>query len=343
MRRGMRPIRCFTLGDCAMVIIWLFFAALVYYFTATLNDLQPVDWAVFGSAVLCVASDRSSAGPIAMVAIPFYWLGMLLRIPAWTAVLLALGCSSILLMTYRTIHGSRADRENLRIGALLPMFVLFTPFVNSQIVHFTPHLYDALLLKTDFGVSAAVRRWVAADPVLMKFVVECYLGLPLAVVCAIAATSGRDRARLLWALCLASVFVMPCYFLLPAVGPIHAGQPNAFRNCMPSMHLTWAALLWINTRHGRSRWLFLVFAGITAVATLATGEHYAVDLAAAVPFTWAVCRMSCLANEWAMAGSLRALRVVLQPETAVRFLYSRMRAQPIRQESSSPAVADAYD
>jgi hypothetical protein len=343
MRRGTRPIRCFTLGDCALLMIWMLFAALVYYFTATLNDLPPVDWAVFGGAVLCVANDRSSAAPIAMIAIPFYWLGALLRIPPWTAVLLALGCSGVLLMTYRTIRGSRADRENLRIGALLPMFVLFTPIVNSHIVHFTPHLYDVLLLKADFGVSAAVRGWVAAYPALMKVVVECYIGLPLAVIFAIAATSGSDRARLLWSLCLASVLVMPCYVLMPAVGPIHVGQPNAFRNCMPSMHLTWAALLWINTRHRRSRWLFLVFIGITAVATLATGEHYAIDLAAAIPFTWAVYRMSSLANEWAMAGSLRALQAILQPEIAFRLLYSRMRAHPVRQESSSPVVVDAYE
>ena len=341
MREGTSRIRCFTLGDCALVMIWLLFTALVYCGTASVNDFPPLDWAIFGGAVLCVAADRLNVAPLAVIAIPFLGLGKLMGIPVWTAAFLALGSSGILLMTYRTIHGGWAERENLRIGAVLPIFVLFTPFANGQIVHLTPHLYDALLLKADFGVSSAMRGWIMIHPVLLKIVDECYLGLPLAVVLAIAASSGKDRVRLLWTLCLASVLVMPCYFLLPAVGPAHVGQPNAYRNCMPSMHLTWAALLWINTRSNRSRWFFLVFVGVTAVATLATGEHYLIDLVAAVPFTWAVYWLSTLAIEWTMAGSTRALSPILQPETGSGIVYSRSDAHSVRTETSSPVVIDA--
>jgi hypothetical protein len=263
----------------------------VYYAGAAWNRTFLV-WAVAGGAVLCVANDRSSIAPISVIAAPFLGLGVLLRMPIFSAVLLALGCGGVLLMTYRTIRGSQIDRQNLRIGAALPMFVILAAYANGQIVPFTPHLYDALLLKCDFGVSAALRRWTSACPLLPATVGVCYEALPLAAVLAIANSSGKNRVQLLWSLCLAAVLAVPCYLLMPAVGPIHAGQPDAARNCMPSLHLTWAALLWINARPVWLRWSAFAFMLITAYTTLATGEHYVLDLVAAVPFTWVVQRLS---------------------------------------------------
>lgn len=230
---------------------------------------------------------------------------MFLRTPILTSALLALGCGGISVLTYSTIRGGRADRQNLRIGTALPIFVLFTAFANSEIVHFTPHLYDDLLLKTDFGVGAALRAWTLQHPGLPWIVGLCYEALPLAVVLAITYTSGSNRVRLLWSLCLAAVLAVPCYLLVPAVGPVHVGQPGAARNCMPSLHLTWAALLWIDARRGWRRGFFLVFIAITAFCTLATGEHYVVDLVAAIPYTWVAYRLSLLCANWSMAALAR--------------------------------------
>lgn len=299
-RRPPPPIRCFTLGDCLLVTIWLLLMVIIYFAGAAL-DRTFLDWAVFGGAVLCIADSRKGIGLMILLSLPFFGVGLLLRMHVPSSTLLALGCGGILLLTWRTIKESKTARQNLRIGAALPMFVVLTAFANGEIVHFTPRVYDALLLKTDFGISAAVRSFTLAHHWLAVAIGVCYEALPMVVVLAIAASSGLERKRLLWSLCLAAVLAIPCYLLFPAVGPVHAGQPNSPRNCMPSLHLTWAALLWVNTRSGqaRSRWLrgfFLAFIGITAFATLATGEHYVLDLVAAVPFTCLVQWLSIVAS-----------------------------------------------
>ena len=59
------------------------------------------------------------------------------------------------------------------------------------------------------------------------------------------------------------------------------------RNGVPSLHFTWALLIWWNTR-SLPRWaraIALAFVLATAFDTLATGEHYLFDLIAALPFS----------------------------------------------------------
>ena len=59
---------------------------------------------------------------------------------------------------------------------------------------------------------------------------------------------------------------------------------------MPSLHLTWVALTWYFAPYQPS-WLrpaLAVFFGITVVATLGLGQHFIVDLFAAVPYMVAV-------------------------------------------------------
>lgn len=99
-----------------------------------------------------------------------------------------------------------------------------------------------------------------------------------------------------------------CYSWLPATGPIYAFNrllfpynlpsldhvPTALsivipvaRNAMPSMHLSAALLLVMVSAGLRNKLIFAalcVFSGITACATLTTGEHYFLDLIVALPF-----------------------------------------------------------
>jgi hypothetical protein len=59
------------------------------------------------------------------------------------------------------------------------------------------------------------------------------------------------------------------------------------RNGVPSLHFTWALLIWWNTR-SLNRWArvaALLFVIATVFDTLATGEHYLFDLVAALPFS----------------------------------------------------------
>jgi hypothetical protein len=63
--------------------------------------------------------------------------------------------------------------------------------------------------------------------------------------------------------------------------------PDAPRNCMPSLHLAGALVIWWNSRLW-PRWgrlLAGLFLWATIFSTLALGEHYLVDLVVALPFT----------------------------------------------------------
>lgn len=78
-------------------------------------------------------------------------------------------------------------------------------------------------------------------------------------------------------------------------------------NAVPSGHLAWALLLWWNSRP-----LMLgvrIAAGLfllgTAVATLATGEHYLVDLVVAIPFAVAVD--AAIGRRWIFAAAHAAV------------------------------------
>src|SRR5208337_1256617 len=54
----------------------------------------------------------------------------------------------------------------------------------------------------------------------------------------------------------------------------------------------WALLVYCIWRGSRWQWLALVYLILTALATLAGGEHYLVDLVPAFPFAlamWAIC------------------------------------------------------
>lgn len=174
-------------------------------------------------------------------------------------------------------------RGNLTVALVVPVFIVLSMFAMKWVTRMTPNTLDALLLEWDFGVAAAVRSWAVASP-FMPAINVAYDALPCAVMLAVAATSGARRSRLLWAVGLGGVLAVPCYMLFPAVGPIHLANPNAERNCMPSMHLTWALLLAVHLE-GRAQWAAWIFAAITALATLATGEHYLPDLIAALPWT----------------------------------------------------------
>jgi hypothetical protein len=284
-------VRAFSLADCALVTIWLLVMLLV--FRASSAVTRPfLNTAVFSSAVLCIGIERSRAAVLACIAVPFLGLALWFKIPPISAVLLAAGCGGVLVMTYHAFLGSQEDQQGLRIGAGLPLFILLAASVNGLIVALTPRVYDALLLKWDFGICAALWHWTFGGQWRLTVVEGIYESLPLAAAIVIAGSSGLARKHLLRAVCLAPVLAIPCYLIFPAVGLSHLGQLNAARNCMPSLHLAWAALLWLNARQGWLRRFALGFVFATAFATLATGEHYVLDLVAAIPFVLAVQLLS---------------------------------------------------
>jgi hypothetical protein len=91
---------------------------------------------------------------------------------------------------------------------------------------------------------------------------------------------------------VSSMFLFPERFPhhpppLAEVGIVQTPSSDAPRNCMPSLHTTWArAILWAALRHGRAvRWAMGGFSFLVILYTLCSAQHYAVDLVAALPFS----------------------------------------------------------
>ena len=189
------------------------------------------------------------------------------------------------------VRKGQPSEGNLVIALVMPLAMITFSFVFPWVNRSTPVTYDTLLASWDFGMAQAVRSWTVTKPVLWYPSLVAYEALPSAVLVIIVMTKGYARARLVWSAFVGPLLVVPCYLMFPAVGPIHVGDPNAPRNCVPSMHLTCALFLWTNTR-GWLRWVTATFAFFTALATLATGEHYVFDLVVAVPWTWFITTLA---------------------------------------------------
>jgi len=131
-----------------------------------------------------------------------------------------------------------------------------------------------------------------------------YEAMPMAILLVYAAHLLRDGTpqRVLAAFALNFGAGYCLYLLLPACGPeyafagfpavrpgmpaLHTLQVLAPPNCMPSLHTSTALLAcWFCGRWRLARWTARLNLLLTVLATLATGEHYLVDLVVAAPFT----------------------------------------------------------
>jgi PAP2 superfamily len=239
--------------------------------------------------VLSAPKSRFSATDFLMVTL---WSALLLlcltmKVPFFLPWTVAGGAVLIVRHIYSVVWRGQASEGNLAIAVGMSVFCIASGLALGWVNSVTPVTYDAQLARLDFGIAPAVRAWAAARAWVMDPINLCYDALPLALMIILVMTGGQAKRRMLASMAIAGVLVIPCYLLLPAVGPIHVGDPNAPRNCMPSMHLTWALFMWINAR-GIAKWAAGAFVAITALATLATGEHYIPDLIAALPWSLAV-------------------------------------------------------
>ena len=189
-----------------------------------------------------------------------------------------------------------------------PVMVLFLLGTQPAFRLLPTVSYDRVLLNFDYrlGYDFAIGR-AFSGPAPLLLVHMFYAGLPLAVAFVYSLLDPPSRWRFGLAMLLVSVVALPVYAICPAAGPIYVfGQafpfhppvadplpfagPGLTMNAIPSAHVAWALLLWW---HSRKCLLGVrIAAGVflvgTALATLATGEHYLVDLVAAVPFAVAI-------------------------------------------------------
>jgi hypothetical protein len=240
--------------------------------------------------------------------------------PSWIGTFL--GLASLLVLGARMARRRLPDSaEHVRafVAAFaVPAFVLVPPLVLPGTAAAHPLTYDRLLYVFDgslgFQASFVLGRFLARQPWLAWPVKLCYEQVPLAVVTLHAWTLGvreREGSRILLLFGVASMAGYLLYNLLPATGPVYLfpgefprAEPawvglsplptvmssNIPRNAIPSLHMTWALLLCCNAR-GFPRWIRIgagSFLVLTVLATLGLGEHYLVDLVAALPFALAV-------------------------------------------------------
>jgi membrane-associated phospholipid phosphatase len=186
----------------------------------------------------------------------------------------------------------RRDKERRREDFITAIgFAVFSAVainLHVWLVRLSPSTYDPVLLRWDqaLGFNANWLSGLLEVPVLGQLLLTAYQVLPLVV----AAVWLKDQnRRMRYAILMGGLLCWPIYFLVPAVGPRyydwanHVAQ-NACRNAMPSMHLTWALLLVFYAPRKWKGWL-VVYAVLVAVSTVALGQHYLVDLIAAIPFT----------------------------------------------------------
>lgn len=150
-------------------------------------------------------------------------------------------------------------------------------FVLGRMV--APHIWEKVLLNVAYGL------------------------LPMAVVFLLTwhiLRRSADVGVMVWAFVLNLVLAPAFYLLLPVSGPRfafptfpvesgwvlpHMLHIDAPPNGMPSVHMSTALLvLWFSRKSRVGLAIACVYLLLIVISTLASGQHYAVDLLAAVPY-----------------------------------------------------------
>jgi len=257
----------------------------------------------------------------------------------------SLGLATLLFLCCKVVWEPREARSaTFRI--LLPSSVLtFMIFGSVYSLNMASYLhaktFDLYTFVFDgslgFQPSFACGRALAANSWMIPLVRLTYEGIVLAMAAFYAAFMAR-RQKPIWELIellFAAAMVGYLFFsVFPVCGPRY-GFPASFpgadfpysrlaglnlqripvdwlipRNGVPSLHFTWALLIWWNTR-SLPRWgrvTATAFVLATAFDTMATGEHYVFDLIAALPF--ALCMQASMIRTVAFRNRERWLPVL---------------------------------
>jgi hypothetical protein len=222
-----------------------------------------------------------------------------------------LGLGSLTVMTLAMVwSGSRAYVEPLRRALVLPVFSLIAGVSMDAVTKAQPPAYDLYLYTFDSGLGlspgASVAKLFDALPWLGVAASVIYALLLLFPTLFDAWGLRRGlKGSLMTAFAVGGVCGFIFYQVCPGLGPTyvfgsrfpaHLPTPGEVglvmylgagaRNAMPSMHMTWALLVWWSAWELTpvARLIATVFATLTFLSTLGFGEHYLVDLIVAVPF-----------------------------------------------------------
>jgi hypothetical protein len=271
-----------------LALIAAFFVWLIVSFLVVKAGASIMAWALLPSIYL---QARSHANWRYWLAASLFAMPILIFKGAFYAPLgLAVGCTVI--STHRVIYGA------LNRFCMMPLAIMLFMFSYGFTQHIVRRLggypIDGSMLAFDnqwfSGVSIRIWHYAQMNFIMGKFFEIVYLFLSCAAVIVMESLNRIERIRTCFILFLAGLCAVPFYILFPAVGPVHIGEPFAMRNCLPSMHVTWAILLWRAAIPGWQRKAMAIFVPLTAISTLTTGEHYLIDILAAIPYAafWAL-------------------------------------------------------
>ncbi len=345
---------------------------------ALVNPIQAT--ALFAAMIFLVASRPRSrelalflAGAVGFAFAHRAWLRIFhyVGVRPEQSVLVAAGLASLLALGTRAATADH-DRDEawawFHYGAILPCFGMAMGLALDLTIPLHPRVFDPVVMALDgaFGQpSFVVGRVAAAHPALLTLLSFVYLLLP--VMMAALITRQRRGAPagspdVLRPILLAAAVGYALYQIYPVVGPgpllgarFPGGAPSLGgtdrfvvvpglaepRNCVPSLHVGWALLLYWHGRTlgGAARAGTALWLALTALATLATGQHYLVDLVMAVPFAALVDVLAEPASP-AGAGPARA-RLLVASSVFLLGWYAILLLAPAEPPSAAPLIAFA--
>jgi len=252
-------------------------------------------------------------------------------ITSGSAVLALFGLGAFFILGLRWLWSGPVERRRtyavLAPAASLVFFVLSAQRALSLANLLYPKTYDLYLYLFDgsfgFQPSFLAAKAMAASSIVRIAAALTYVSLPfvMALVYALRLPDYAERPSwdMISLFLLAGLGGWALYNLVPATGPGfvfktdfpgHALPYSALhrlfleqvpvsadipRNAIPSLHMAWVLLLYWNAKRlSKTLRIFLVaYTALTVLSTMGTGEHYFVDLVAAVPFALFVQSVVC--------------------------------------------------
>jgi hypothetical protein len=345
---------------------------------ALVNPIQAT--AMFGAMVFLLASrPRGRELALFTASAPLFalghrwWLGLFhfVGVPLGQSLLFAAGASSLLALGARAVASRDPEGDAwdwFHLAAVLPCFGMAMGLALDLTIPLHPRVFDPVVMALDgaFGQpSFLVGRVAEHHPALLTLLSLVYLFLPvvMAVIFALEQRRVPGGGRgVLRPILLAAAAGYALYQIYPVVGPepllglrfpggsnlslgpdrfvLVAGLPEP-RNCMPSLHVGWALLLYWQGRMlgGAARAGTALWLALTALATLATGQHYFVDLVVAVPFAALV---AVLAEGPTPVLAARARTwLIVATSVSLAAWYATLRLAPPVTPSAPPLIAFA--
>jgi hypothetical protein len=229
----------------------------------------------------------------------------------------------------RTVAGYlQKGANNLVLLSFAPMCVAIVNFILTNAFKFySPRRMDLYVNRFDGLLGFPANRaaeFVHRHGSISTLAIADYFGCVIVIyLAAIAVYRLRGYDELIKAIpmfILAGILAPPIYWIFPVSGPLYAFSdfpniyngpvhqinltaPDAIPNGLPSIHFALSLIVLYLLRHWR--WgivVGVVHVVLTGLATMGLGEHYALDLIAAVPYTWFVIRIARFDWLWMQAA-----------------------------------------